>query len=164
MVRGIEDGDLTFEFIDAAVDERAAGEDGGVVIQVTRGESVGAVDSDVVGGKDGEGVGGGDAFGMRDDVDERIGGAKTAGGGDDLEFTERGVVMEELALEIVGLDAVEVGDAERADPGGGEVEGGGAAEAAGADDENPGGGEFLLAGDADLTEENVPAVAREFVG
>jgi len=53
---------------------------------------------------------------------------------------------------------------ERADAGGGEVKGGGAAEAPGADDEHAGGGEFLLPGDADLAQENVPAVAGEFGG
>jgi hypothetical protein len=64
----------------------------------------------------------------------------------------------------VRFDAVEVGDAKGADAGGGEIKCGRAAEAAGADNEHAGGGELLLARDTEFIEENMPAVAREFVG
>ena len=161
---GIEDGDLALKFINAAVDERATRQDGGVVVEVAGGERIGAVDDEVVGGEERKGVGGGDALGVLDDLDERIGGAEAAGGGDDLAFADGGVVVEKLTLEVVRLDAVEVGDAEGAEAGGGEVKGSGTAEAAGADHEDARGGELLLAGDADLIEEDVAAVTREFVG
>lgn len=163
-VRWIEDADLALESVNTTVDKRAAGEERGVVIEVTGGKVIGAIDDDIVGGEEGESVGDGDAVGVFDDTDKRIRRAQAAGGGDDLEFADGGVVVEELALEVVGFDAVKVGDAERADAGGREVEGGGTAEAAGADDEDAGGREFLLAGDAELIEQDVPAVAREFGG
>ena len=161
---GVEDADLALEAINAAVDERPAGESGGIVVEVAGGKIVGSVDDDIVAGEERESVAGSDAFGVFDDGDERIGGAQAAGGGCDFEFADGGVVVEELALEIVVFDAVEVGNAEGADAGGREVKGGGTAEAAGADDEDAGGRELLLAGDAELIEQNVPAVAREVGG
>ena len=101
---------------------------------------------------------------MEDDGDVGIEGAEPAGGGVDLRFADGGGVVEDLALEVVEGDGIEIGQPERADTGGGEVEGGGAAEAAGADDEHAGGGEPALAGEADGAEQEVPAVAREFLG
>ena len=45
---GVEDADLALEAINAAVDERTAGEGGGVVVEVAGGKIVGSVDDDVV--------------------------------------------------------------------------------------------------------------------
>lgn len=160
----IEHGDLSFEFINTAVHQRPAREGGGVVVEVARGKGVGAVDDDIVSREDVEGVGGGDPLGVLDDADQRIRLAQARGGGGDLGLAEGGVVVEELALEIVRFDAVEVGDAERADAGGGEVKRGGAAESARADDEHARGGELLLSSEADLGKQQVPTVAREFGG
>lgn len=101
---------------------------------------------------------------MEDNADVGVYRGEAGGGGIDFGRADGGGVVEELALEVVFLDVVEIGEAKRADAGGGEVEGGGAAQAAGADDEDAGGGELLLAGDADVFEEDVPAIARELGG
>src|ERR1019366_2068364 len=69
--------------------------------------------------------------------------------------------LQELPLEIVIGHAVAVGDAERADTGGGEIKRGGAAQSAGANDQHARRGELCLAGDADFAEQEVPAVARK---
>ena len=147
---GVEDAHLALEAVNAAIDQRPAGESGGVVVEVTAGEIIRAVDDDIVAGEERESVGDRDALGVFDDGNERIGGAEAARSGRDLEFADGGVLVEKLALKVVGFDAVEVGDAEGADAGGREVKGSGTTEAAGADDEDPGGGELLLAGDAEL--------------
>ena len=160
----IEHGDLPLEFINTAVHEWSAREGGGVVVEVARGKGVGAVDDDIVRGEEVEGVGGGDPLGVFDNADKRISLAEARGGGGDLGLADGGVVVEELALEIVGFDAVEVGDAERAYAGGGEVKRGGATEPARADDKHARGGEFLLAGEPNLGKQEVPTVAREFGG
>ena len=80
-------------------------------------------------------------------------GAPTVGGG-----------VDHLALQVRERDRVVVDDAERADPGGGEVEQRRAAEAAGADDEHPRRAQPLLAGPADLVQHDMAGVALELVG
>ena len=60
--------------------------------------------------------------------------------------------MKQLALEIVRLDAVVVGDAQCADARRGEIESSGTTESAGADDEDARGSEFRLPLDADFAE------------
>ena len=67
-------------------------------------------------------------------------------------------------MQVVFLHLVEVGDAEGADAGGGEVERGRTAESAGADHQDPGGREFLLSRHAESLEQNLAAVARELGG
>ena len=72
--------------------------------------------------------------------------------------------MEQLPLEIVGFNAIEVSDAHRADAGRGEIQGGGTPQTARANDQHASRGELLLTGDAKLTQQNVPAISRKFVG
>ena len=162
--RGIENGHLAFEFEYAAVDQRPLREERGVVVKVTGGEIIGAVDDHIVGGEQGEGVADGHAVAMFDDLDEGIRRAQSPRGGGDFGFADGSGVVEELALEVMIGDLIEVGDAERPDSGGREVEGGGTAESAGTNDEHAGAGEFTLTIDADFAEEDMPAVARKFGG
>ncbi len=159
-VRG-EHGDLALEFKDAAVNEGAAGEDGGVVVKVAGGEVIGAIDDHVVGGEEREGVGGGDAFGVKDDVDKRIERAETGGGRGDFGCADGGVVVEDLALQVGRFNEVEISEAEGADAGGGEVKRGGATEAAGADDKHAGVAQAELAGHPDFRQRKVPTVAGD---
>ena len=70
-----------------------------------------------------------------------------------------GLVEENLALEVGGLDEVAVDEGEGADAGAGEQRGGGSARGSAADDGDVGGGESLLAGGADAGEENLAGVA-----
>ena len=71
--------------------------------------------------------------------------------------------MDDLALQVAGVDDVEVDEAEGADAGGGEVEGERRAEAAGADAEDLRRLELLLALHADLGQDEVARVAGDLV-
>ena len=84
-------------------------------------------------------------------------------GGIDLERADVFGAVDDLPLEVGLVDNVEVDQAELADAGGGEVEPEGRAEAAGADKEDARGLEFFLAFHADFREDEVPAVAGDFV-
>ena len=71
--------------------------------------------------------------------------------------------MEDLALQVGQIDDVEVDDADGADAGGGEVERHRRAEAAGADAQHPRRLQLALPFEADLGEDQVPAVALVFL-
>ena len=71
--------------------------------------------------------------------------------------------MDDLALQVGLVDLVELGDAERADAGRGQVEQRRAAQAAGADDEHLGVLQPLLPGHPDVGDDQVPAVAAYLV-
>ena len=70
-----------------------------------------------------------------------------------------GLVEEDLALEVGGLDEVAVDEGEGADAGAGEQRGGGSSGGTAADDGDVGGGELLLARGADAGKENLAGVA-----
>jgi len=67
--------------------------------------------------------------------------------------------VDDLPLQVGLVDHVELDDPERADPGRREVQQGGAAEAAGANTEHAGRLHALLAGHADVGDDQVAAVA-----
>ena len=71
--------------------------------------------------------------------------------------------VDDLALQVGLVDLVELGDAERADAGRGQVEQRRAAEAAGADDEHLGVLQPLLPGHPDVGDDQVAAVAAYLV-
>ena len=75
-----------------------------------------------------------------------------------------GGAVQDLPLQIAEIDDVEIDEAEPADAGCGEVEAQRRAEAAGADEQHAGRFEPLLAVDADLRHDQVPAVAGDFAG
>jgi hypothetical protein len=68
-----------------------------------------------------------------------------------------------LPLQVGEVDLVGVGERELADPARGEIERGGAAEAARAYDKRMRRAQPLLALDADLAQQDVPAVAEELL-
>src|ERR1051325_4431262 len=72
--------------------------------------------------------------------------------------------VEHLAMQIRGVDAVEVHQADAADACRREVDRGRTAEASGADDENRRGFQLALSVVADLGEDEVPRVAGAFFG
>ena len=84
-------------------------------------------------------------------------------GGVDLDRADRFRAVEDLALQVGEVDLVGVGEGEAADAGGGEVERGGTAEAARADDQRARGAQLLLSFNADLRQQNVPAVAEKLL-
>ena len=73
-------------------------------------------------------------------------------------------VVDHLALQVGGVDHVVVDKADRADPGGGEVERGRGAEAAGAEQQHLRVQQLQLAVDADLGEQGVARVALALLG
>src|SRR5205814_10384599 len=77
-----------------------------------------------------------------------------------LPFAERLGGMRDLALEVRGVDAVVVDDAEPADPCRGEIERGGRAETAGADQEDARLEQLQLSFFPDLGNQQMAAVAR----
>src|SRR5205807_10442078 len=66
--------------------------------------------------------------------------------------------VDHLPLQIADVDDVEVDQPDSADPGGGQIEGGGGAEATGADEEHPGVEELALSLLADLGDQQMAAV------
>ena len=86
-------------------------------------------------------------------------------GGVDLELADGRGGVDDLALQVAGVDNVEVDQAEGADAGGGEIERERRAQAAGADAEDFRGLQLLLALHAHFGQDEVARVARDlFVG
>src|SRR4029079_16786303 len=106
-----------------AVHHRDPRDQAGVVQQVARGEVVGAVDDHVVAGDDVEHVLGGQPLGVL--VDGHAGGDRLDRGlgGVDLGLADAVDGVQDLALEVRDVDGVGVDDAQRADAGGGQVDG-----------------------------------------
>ncbi len=73
-------------------------------------------------------------------------------------------VVDHLALQVGGVDDVVVDEADRADPGGGEVERGRRAEPAGAEQQHLGVEQLQLAVDPDLGQQRVARVAVALLG
>ena len=74
-----------------------------------------------------------------------------------------GVRVENLPLQIGIIHRVEIHDAELADAGGGEIHGDGRAEAARADAQDAGAFDFLLAGQTDFRQNQMPRIPADFV-
>ena len=110
-----------------------------------------------------ERVGGAQFQLVRDDVDLRVKRAQTRARGCGLAGADVGGVEQQLALQVGQVDAVVIDDAQRADAGRGQVQAGRRTEAAGADHQYARGLEFFLAGDADLRQQQVAAVALAIV-
>ena len=72
------------------------------------------------------------------------------------------VRVENLALQIGIIHGVEIHDADLADARGGEIHGDGRAEAARADAQDAGGFDFLLPGQTDFRQDQMPRVAADF--
>ena len=72
--------------------------------------------------------------------------------------------MQDLALQVAGVDLVHVDDADRADACGGEVQRGGRTETAGTEHQHLAVEQLDLAGDADLGQQQVALVAVALIG
>lgn len=149
-VGGVKEGNVSGELKNAAVDQRAAREKGGVVGEVAGGEIVGAVEDEVVVGKKGEGVFGSEALGMGDDLSGGVERVECGGGGGNFALADVFFAEEDLPLQVVKGDGVMLGDAESADACGGEVKGGGRTETTDAEEEDAGLAEAELTGFTDL--------------
>ena len=162
-VLGPEHRGLAVEPVDRAPDVGLAQQHGRVVDEVAGREVVGAVDDQVVGLEDLEDVGRVEPLLVQHDLDVGVGLLDRLLGADRLRLPDVGLAVDDLALQVRLVDDVEVDDPERADPGGGQVEQRGRAEAAGADDQHLGVLQPLLAGHADVRDDQVPRVAADLV-
>ena len=80
-----------------------------------------------------------------------------------LGLADVGLAVDDLALQVGLVDGVELDDAERADPGRGQVQQRRAAQPAGPDHQHPGVLQPLLPVHADVGDDQVPAVAADLV-
>src|SRR5688572_11884290 len=80
-----------------------------------------------------------------------------------LDRAHRVAAVKDLALQVSEVDLVGVGEGEAPDAGSGEVERCRAAEAARADYQSMGGPQLLLSFDADLRQQDVPAVTEKLL-
>ena len=142
---GPEHRQLRIETQHGCPHQRQAQRRTGVVDEEPGGEVVRAVDDDVVAADDRGGVAGVEPFGvlhdhgLRRDLGDRLGGA------DHLGPSDIRLAVHDLALQVAGFDVVAVDDADRADPGRGQVDQGRGTQPAGAEHEHPCVGEAALA-------------------
>lgn len=160
----VEDADLSLKLEDASVDQRPAGKERGIGVQVAGGKVVGTVENDIVIGKHFDRVVGLHALFVRDDVHVwvQIGNALGAGRRFGSVYV-RGAVHD-LALEIVGFNPVEIGETDRADSGRRQIERRRAAKSTGAHNQNPGTLEPFLSLKTYFRKDDVPTVSRGFSG
>lgn len=161
---GIKHADLALKFEYAAMHERPLGEASRVVVQVAHGKIIGPIHNDVVTRKKRDGVLRGDAVGMGDKAHVGVERAKGFNCRPDLVFAHGVRAMKQLALEIVFRHFVHVRYAQGADTRRGQIKGGGTAETAGAHDQYPGGSKFLLTGQANFLQQDLPTVASHTRG
>jgi hypothetical protein len=136
----------------------------GVVDEVARREVVGAVEDDVVAGDHAEGVRGVQAQVVADDLDEGVDPGDGLGGRLRLGPAHVGGAVDDLALQVRGVDGVVVDDADRAHACGGEVQQGGRAQPACPDDQDLGVLEPALPLDTDVGQQDVARVAGLLLG
>src|SRR5207248_10526791 len=162
--RGGEVRHLALEAVDGAVDQRLLEEEGGVVGEVPGREVVGAVDDQVVGLEDLERVLRVDVQAVLDDLDVGVDGLQGLGGGLRLRLANVGGAVKDLALQVAGVDLVEVDDAQGAHAGRRQVKRRRRAQTARAQQEHARVEQLALARATHLGQDQVPGVARDLVG
>src|SRR5439155_2827592 len=162
--RWMEDGGLSLELPDRAIDERLVEHDGRVVGEVARREVVAAVHDDVERLEDAERVLGREPLAELDYLDVRVERLERHAGGLGLRHPDAVVRVENLTLQVREVDHVHVDEADRPHARGGEVEGRRRAETAGADAEHLGVEELRLARLAHFGKQEVAAVADLLLG
>ena len=163
-VVGLEHRDLTLEPEDRPVHDGHALEERRVVQQVAGREVVGAVDDDVVAADDVDDVVGAEAHVVGDDVDVGVERGERLLRRVDLAVADALDVVQDLALQVRGVDDVHVDDAERADSRRREIQGRRRPEATRAEQEDLRLEQALLTGFAHLRQEDVAAVPDALLG
>ena len=98
---------------------------------------------------------------MQSHVDQRVDLLDGVAGALRLGPADVGLAVDDLALQVGLVDHVELDDADGAHPGGGQVQQRGRAQPARADDQHAGVLEPLLPVDAEVGDDQMPAVARD---
>src|SRR6516225_6747577 len=156
---GANGGERAVENADRGGDERLLGKEAGVGDEVARGEIVGAVDNDVIAGDERQRVGGDEPRRVRLHRHVRVEAADRGRRALHLGPADLGRAVDDLALQVRERDRVVVDDAERADPGRGEIEQRRRAQPAGPDDQHARALERLLPRPADLVQDDVAGIA-----
>ena len=158
-----EDRSLAFKAEDAAVGVWFLQQNAGIIDQVAGLEVVCAVGNDVVLGEDFKRIGARQHGVVLDDVERGVERVELLLRGVDLLASNILGRVNDLALQIAGVDHVKVDEAQSANSRCGQVESQRRAEAACADAKDFGGLEALLALHADLGQDQMAGVASEFV-
>ncbi len=161
---GGENGHLSVEAVDRAIDQRFPEKKGGVVGEEAGGEIVGAVEDNVVILRDADGVFRSETDGVEIKGDVGIGFPQTRGCGFRFRHADGDVGVQKLALEVGGIDRIGIEHTQPPDTGGGEVKRGGRAESAHADQQDGGVFQAQLPSLADLRDQEVAGVAGFLFG
>ncbi len=130
-----------------------------IVDQIARGKRVGRIDHHVVAANERTHVARVDAYRNRLDLDLGVDRVRALPRRQRFELADIALCEHHLALQVGEVDAVVVDDAERSDTGGGEILQHRRAEPARSDHEHARGAQFLLAGEADFGNQEMPAIA-----
>ena len=129
-------GERRVERAECGAHQRALQEKAGVRDQIAGGEIIGAVEHDVVEGKEREREFRVEPRGERLDHDMRVQPSNRVGGAFDLRPADIGRAVQHLALQIGETHRIVVDHGQFSDTGGGEIQERGRADAAGADHEH----------------------------
>ena len=160
---GAEDAGLAFEAEDGAIRIRFVQKNTGIVDQVAGLEVVCAVGDDVVVLEDLERVGAGEHSVVLHHLQVGVEALEHDLGRVDLEHPDGRRGVDDLSLEVAGIDGVEVDEADRTDACGREIKGKRRAQPAGAYTQNLRSLQLLLALHTDLWQNQVPRVARDLI-
>src|SRR5437588_7885816 len=159
----VEEAHLSLEPEDRAVHQGLAEEMGGVVGEVAGWEVVGAVDDDVVVLEYVEGVCRVQVLANADDLDVRVHRLQPIGRRLGLGPADVFDTVQDLTLEVGGVDVVEVDDADLADPSRSQVEPGGRAQAARAQQEHARPHQLALTFAAHLGQDQMSRIAGDLI-
>ncbi|MNQ75707.1 hypothetical protein D3C85_905110 [compost metagenome] len=159
----IEHRQLAFQANRRTGHQRLASGHAGGVHRAAGGEVVAAVDHHVDRRHRGGQAVGVQRLAQRLQRDMRVERGETRHGRIDLGLADAGRVVDHLALQVGQIDRIEVGQLQLADPGRGQVQRHRRAETTEADDQHAALLEPQLAVDVDLGQEDLPAVAQQFV-
>ena len=158
LIRHVAHG-LAFEAMYCGRHQRAPQQHAGVVDEVAGARAIRAVEYAVVLPEQRHGVVRAQLELVGDHLDVGIERGQSRLAGHGLAAADIGAGEQQLALEVRQIDAVVIEEPQGADAGGRQVQARRRAQAPGADDQHPRGLELLLAGAADLRQQQVAAIA-----
>ena len=162
-VAQVEYGDLSVEARGGTGDQRFFQLRADAVDCVARGEIVAAIEYHVGAGGQLQQAGFVRAFAQRDDAGFGVDCRQRVARGFSFGFSDRGGVVQKLALQIGEIDGIAVAYRQRPHAAGGEEQRRRTAQAARADNQRVSAQPFLLSFDADFGQQDVAAIAEELL-
>ncbi len=160
---GVEHRQLAFETDRRATDQRLASGHAGDVDRLAGGKVVTAVEHQVDGGHHGTQGIFIQGLAMGNQADLRVDCRQPAQRRVDLGRTDAVGVVDDLALQVGQVDAVEIRQVQFADTGGGQVQGHRRPQATQADNQYPAVFQAQLAVDIHLLQQDLPAIAQQLL-